>query len=172
MLFHVNTSASHRLDRILRVFRRHHGENGRKGETHAGLLQHPERDRHEARRRHHVVGVVPPAHPTPPAVPEVTGVCVSPPAGTPPSGSPASSVGRSSPSPTWRWWPGSWACTWSLSSWGSSSTAASSCRSYTSWSWGKTPSSSSWGFSKLGSRPSERRPGTGGFGRRVQFHRL
>lgn len=79
--------------------------------------------------------------------------------GTPPSVSPVSSVVRSSPSKTWRWWGGSWACTWWLWSWDSSSTAPSSCPASTSLLSGKTPSPSSWASSRPGSLPWGRPPG-------------
>lgn len=58
---------------------------------------------------------------------------------------------RSSPSRTWRWWPGSWECTWLLWLLVSSSTEQSSCLASTLSSSGKTPSPSSWASSRPGS---------------------
>lgn len=76
--------------------------------------------------------------------------CVSLSSGTLPLVLPVWFVVRSSPSRTWRWWPGSWACTWWLWSLASSSTEQSSCPAFTLLSSGKTPLPSSSASSRHG----------------------
>lgn len=72
--------------------------------------------------------------------------------GTLPLASPAWSVERSSLSKIWRWWAGSWECTWwrLLLVW--SSMVPYSCHASTLQLYGKTPSRSSWASSRPGSR--------------------
>lgn len=72
--------------------------------------------------------------------------------GTHPLALPAWSVERSSLLKIWRWWPGSWGCTWwpLLLVW--SSMVPYSCHVSTLQLWGKTPSRSSWESSRPGSR--------------------
>ena len=128
-------SVSCRFDWLLCRFWSHYGENGRKGQADVGVFQRPERDHYEARRRNYVVSASPPQASVhiqrrcrttcfsyigninnPPAVayqPDHEHIlCLS--SGTPPLVLPASSVERSSPLMTWRWWRGSWGCIWSL----------------------------------------------------------